>query len=33
MPPSEKLDLIGEIWDCIETEAIPLTEAQAAERS
>jgi putative addiction module component (TIGR02574 family) len=27
----EKLDLIGEIWDSIEADAIPLTEAQAAE--
>ncbi len=27
----ERLDLIGEIWDSIEADAIPLTEAQAAE--
>jgi putative addiction module component (TIGR02574 family) len=31
MTPSEKLDLIDEIWDSIETDDIPLTEAQAAE--
>jgi len=31
MTPSEKLELIGEIWDSIETDAVPLTEAQAAE--
>jgi putative addiction module component (TIGR02574 family) len=31
MTPREKLDLIGEIWDSIEADAIPLTEAQAAE--
>jgi len=31
MTPSEKLDLIGEIWESIEAEAMPLTESQAAE--
>jgi putative addiction module component (TIGR02574 family) len=31
LTPAEKLDLIGEIWDSIEADAIPLTEAQAAE--
>ena len=31
MTPTEKLDLIGEIWDSIEAEAISLTESQAAE--
>ena len=28
---AERPDLIGEIWDSIEAEAIPLTVAQAAE--
>ena len=28
---TERLDLIGEIWDSIEAEAIPLTPAQVAE--
>ena len=31
MTPSEKLELIGEIWDSIEADAIPLTEAQSQE--
>jgi putative addiction module component (TIGR02574 family) len=31
MTPAEKLDLIGEIWDSMEADAIPLTDAQAAE--
>ncbi|ASG21200.1 addiction module protein [Nitrospirillum viridazoti] len=31
MTPAEKLALIGEIWESIEADAIPLTEAQAAE--
>lgn len=31
LTPSEKLDLIGEIWDSIEAEAVPLTPEQAAE--
>ena len=31
MTPTEKIDLIGEIWDSIEAEAIPLTAAQEAE--
>ncbi|TWB45298.1 addiction module protein [Nitrospirillum pindoramense] len=31
MTPAEKLSLIGEIWESIEADAIPLTEAQNAE--
>lgn len=27
----ERLDLIGEIWDSLEAEAVPLTAAQTAE--
>jgi len=27
----ERLDLIGEIWDSIDTEAVPLTTAQETE--
>jgi putative addiction module component (TIGR02574 family) len=27
----ERIDLIGEIWDSIEAEAVPLTSAQKAE--
>ncbi len=27
----ERLDLIGEIWDSLEADAVPLTEEQAAE--
>lgn len=27
----ERLDLIGEIWDSIELDSVPLSEAQAAE--
>jgi putative addiction module component (TIGR02574 family) len=27
----ERLDLIGEIWESIDHDAVPLTEAQAAE--
>ncbi len=27
----ERLDLIGEIWDSIETEHVPLTPSQSAE--
>jgi putative addiction module component (TIGR02574 family) len=27
----ERLDLIGEIWDSIEAERVPLTSAQTAE--
>lgn len=27
----QRLDLIGELWDSIEADAVPLTEAQAAE--
>jgi putative addiction module component (TIGR02574 family) len=28
---AERLELIGEIWDCIEANHIPLTAEQAAE--
>ncbi|MBB6249740.1 addiction module protein [Nitrospirillum iridis] len=31
LTPAEKLALIGEIWDSIEADAVPLTRAQAAE--
>jgi len=31
MTTMEKLDLIGEIWDSIEQDSIPLTDAQTAE--
>jgi len=27
----ERLDLIGEIWDSIDADSVPLTTAQAAE--
>jgi putative addiction module component (TIGR02574 family) len=27
----ERIDLIGEIWDSIEADAVPLTAAQEAE--
>jgi putative addiction module component (TIGR02574 family) len=27
----ERIDLIGEIWDSIDAEAVPLTAAQVAE--
>lgn len=27
----ERLDLIGEIWDSIDRDAVPLTKAQATE--
>jgi putative addiction module component (TIGR02574 family) len=31
LSPRERLDLIGEIWDSIEADTIPLTAEQAAE--
>jgi putative addiction module component (TIGR02574 family) len=31
MTPLEKIDLIGEIWDSMEAEDIPLSPEQAAE--
>ena len=31
LSPRERLDLIGEIWDSIEAEAVPLTDEQATE--
>ena len=31
LSPQERIDLIGEIWDSIEAEAVPLTHAQTAE--
>lgn len=31
LSPAERLDLIGEIWDSIETSAIFLDEGQVAE--
>jgi putative addiction module component (TIGR02574 family) len=31
MTPAEKLDLIGELWDSLDHDTVPLTEAQAAE--
>ncbi|MFN3077573.1 MAG: addiction module protein [Alphaproteobacteria bacterium] len=31
LSPRERIDLIGEIWDSIEAEAVPLTAAQEAE--
>jgi putative addiction module component (TIGR02574 family) len=31
LSPAEKLDLIGELWDSLEAEAIPLTPAQAED--
>ena len=31
MTVAEKLDLIGEIWNSIEPEDVPLTDEQAAE--
>jgi len=31
MTPAEKLDLIGELWDSLDQEAVPITDAQAAE--
>jgi hypothetical protein len=33
MTLAEKLDLIGEIWDSIETDDIPLTAMRAAIRA
>jgi putative addiction module component (TIGR02574 family) len=31
LSPKERLDLIGEIWDSIEADHIPLTSAQVTE--
>jgi putative addiction module component (TIGR02574 family) len=31
LSPQERLDLIGELWDSIETEHLVLTPAQEAE--
>jgi putative addiction module component (TIGR02574 family) len=31
LSPEERLDLIGEIWDSLEAEHVPLTPEQAAE--
>ena len=31
LTPKERLDLIGELWDSLEAETIPLTSAQEAE--
>ena len=31
LSPQERLDLIGEIWDSIEADHVPLTPEQAAE--
>jgi len=31
MTPAEKLDLIGALWDSLDHDAGPLTDAQAAE--
>jgi len=31
LSPAERLDLIGEIWDSIDADDIPLTADQAAE--
>ena len=31
LTPKERLDLIGELWDSIEADTIPLTAAQEAE--
>ena len=31
MTSAEKLDLIGELWDSIEADNVPLTAEQAAE--
>jgi len=30
LSPAERLNLIGEIWDSIETDHVPLNSAQAA---
>ncbi len=31
MTPQERLDLIGELWDSLTAEEVPLTTAQQAE--
>jgi putative addiction module component (TIGR02574 family) len=31
LSPAERLALIGEIWDSIDAESVPLTPAQATE--
>lgn len=31
LSPEERLDLIGEIWDSLEADRVPLTAAQEAE--
>jgi putative addiction module component (TIGR02574 family) len=31
MTTAEKIDLIGEIWNTIDPDDVPLTDAQAAE--
>lgn len=31
LTPDEKLDLIGELWDSLDHDAIPLTPAQIEE--
>jgi putative addiction module component (TIGR02574 family) len=31
LSPKERLDLIGELWDSLEADDVPLTPAQAAE--
>ena len=31
LSPEERLDLISEIWQSLEDEHVPLTQAQAAE--
>ena len=31
LSPQERLDLIGELWDSLDPEKVPLTPAQAAE--
>ena len=31
LSPQERLDLIGELWDSLDVDTVPLTSAQAAE--
>jgi putative addiction module component (TIGR02574 family) len=31
LSPQERLDLIGQLWDSLEAEDVPLTPAQEAE--
>lgn len=31
LTPQQRLDLIGELWDSLDHDAVPLTPAQAAE--